>query len=90
MKYKLENYVLNKEKTLKELMLYGIIDGGGNYSIKYAYGNFINFSPNNYKFRRIGRFYADRDINYQKLLEDKIEYLISNEIIVESKGGNDE
>ena len=83
---KLENYVLNSEKTLNELMQYGMIDGGGKYSIEYAYGHYIEFSPNNYKFIKLGSWYASRDTDYQTLLKNKVEYLIDNQIILESKG----
>ena len=83
---KLDNYVLNSNITLNELMRYGKIDGGGNYSIEYAYGNYIEFSPNNYKFIKLGHWYASTDTDYQTALENKIEYLLKNEIILESKG----
>ena len=83
---KLDNYVLNSNKTLSELTQYGKIDGGGNYSIEYAYGHYIEFSPNNYKFIKLGSWYANRDTDYQTLLKNKIEYLLKNEIILESKG----
>lgn len=81
----IENYVLNSYKTLNELTQYGKIDGGGRYSIEYAYGNYIEFSPNNYKFIKLGSWYANRDIDYQTLLKNKIEYLIDNEIILKAK-----
>ena len=83
---KLDNYVLNSNKTLSELTQYGKIDGGGKYSIEYAYGHYIEFSPNNYKFIKLGSWYANRDTDYQTLLKNKIEYLLKNEIILESKG----
>jgi len=83
---KLDNYVLNGNKTLNELMQYGIIDGGGKYSVEYAYGNYIAFSPNNFKFIKLGGWYANRDIDYQTALKNKIEYLLKNAIILESKG----
>lgn len=82
----LNNYVLNSNKTLSELIQYGKIDGGGNYSIEYAYGNYIFFSPNDYKFRRTGGWYSSRETNYQTALKNKIEYLLKNGIILESKG----
>ena len=80
----LDNYVLNSDKTLSELMRYGKIDGGGRYSIEYVYGNYIEFSPNNYKFIKLGRWYASKDTDYQTALKNKIEYLLKNEIILES------
>ena len=83
---KLENYILNSNKTLNELMQFGMIDGGGKYSIEYAYGHYIEFSPNNYKFIKLGSFYANKDTDYQTALKNKIEYLLKNEIILESKG----
>ena len=82
---KLENYILNSNKTLNELMQFGMIDGGGKYSIEYAYGHYIEFSPNNYKFIKLGSFYANKDTDYQTLLKDKLEYLLENEIILESE-----
>lgn len=83
---KLENYVLNSEKPLSELIQYGKIDGDGKYSIEYAYGHYIEFSPNNYKFIKLGSWYASRDTDYETSLKNKIEYLLKNEIILESKG----
>lgn len=86
MKYEdLEKYKLNSNKTLNELMQYGKIDGGGHYSIEYAYGNYIYFSPNNYKYLRTGGFYSNRNTDYQTILKNKIDYLIDNEIILESQ-----
>ena len=82
---KLENYVLNSEKTLNELMQYGKIDGAGRYSIEYAYGNYIEFSPNNYTFIKLGSWYASRDTDYQTALKNKIEYLLENKIILEKE-----
>lgn len=82
---KLDNYILNKNKTLNELLQYGKIDGGGNYSIEYAYGKFIYFSPNSFKFLRTGGFHSSKDTNYQERLENKIKYLIDNNIILESQ-----
>lgn len=85
---KIENYILNSDKTLNELIQYGMIDGGGRYSIEYAYGKYIYFNPNNYKFIKLGGWYSNIDIDYQKLLKNKIEYLIENEIILkENKNG---
>ena len=83
---KLDNYVLNGNKTLNELMQYGKIDGGGKYSIEYAYGNYIEFSSNNYKFIKLGSWYSSRETDYQTALKNKIEYLLKNKIILESKG----
>lgn len=82
----IDNYVLNSNKTLNELIQYGKIDGGGNYSVEYAYGNYIFFNPNDYKFKRTGGWYSSREIDYQTALKNKIEYLLKNEIILESKG----
>lgn len=81
----LKKYILNSEKTLNELMQYGKIDGGGRYSIEYAYGHYIEFSPNNYDFIKLGSWYSCRDTDYQKLLKDKIKYLIDNEVILEKE-----
>lgn len=83
---KLDNYILNSNKTLSELIQYGKIDGGGNYSIEYAYGNYITFNPNDYKFRGTGGWYSSRNTDYQIALKNKIEYLLKNEIILENKG----
>lgn len=80
---KLEKYVLNSEKTLNELIQYGKIDGGGKYSIEYADDNFIEFSPNNYKFIKLVGFSTNKGTDYQTLLKDKLEYLLANEIILE-------
>lgn len=80
---KLDNYILNKNKTLEELLQFGIINGGGKYAIEYAYGNYIYFSPNSYKFIECGGWYRDTEKDYQTLLTNKINCLIENEIILE-------
>lgn len=85
MNNELNNYVLNSNKALNELMQYGMINGGGRYSIEYAYGNYIEFSPNNYGFVKLGSWYANRDTDYQTLLKNKIEYLLKNGIILKKE-----
>lgn len=78
----LRKYKLNNKKSLEVLKKYGIIDGGGRYSVEYAFGNFIYFSPVDSSFIKCGGFYRDIDEDYENLLKDKIKQLIDNKIIV--------
>ena len=79
----IENYKLNIELSLKELNRYGTIDGGGLYSIEYAYGNYITFSPNNGKFIKLSSWYSSKECDYKSSLEDKIKWLEEHNVIYE-------
>lgn len=81
----LKNYKLNSKKTLETLNKYGIINGGGRYTIEYARGNYIYFSPNSYNFIECSGWYRDCKIDYKSLLNNKIKQLKENKIIVKKK-----
>ena len=71
----LENYELNLKCSLEKLNQYGLINGGGVYSIEYAEGNYIYFSPYDGRFLRLGGWCSFSGIDYKSLLEEKIKVL---------------
>lgn len=82
MREELKKYKLNNKLNLETLNNYGIINGGGSYSIEYAMGNYIYFSPRTYSFIECGGWCRNRDEDYETLLKNKIRQLKDNEIIV--------
>ena len=81
-KEELKKYKLNSKKSLETLNRYGIINGGGTYSVEYAMGNFIYFSPRDYSFMECSGWYKNRDEDYETLLKIKVRELKDNKIIV--------
>lgn len=82
MSEELKKYKLNNKLNLETLNNYGIIDGGGNYSIEYAMGNYICFNPRTYSFIECSGWYRNRDVDYETLLKNKVRQLKDNKIIV--------
>lgn len=78
---KLEDYELNLKCSLEKLKQYGFINGGGYYSVEYAAGHYIYFSPYNGKLIRLGSWCSFRGIDYKNLLEEKIKVLKNAKII---------
>lgn len=78
---KLENYELNLKCSLEKLKQYGRINGGGYYSVEYAEGHYIYFSPYDGRFLRLGSWCSFSGIDYKSLLEEKIKVLKSARII---------
>ena len=78
----LKRYKLNSKKSLETLNNYGIINGGGTYSIEYSMGRYIYFSPRDYSFIECGGWYSDKTKDYETLLKNKIKQLKDNKIIV--------
>lgn len=78
----LKKYKLNSKKSLETLNRYGIINGGGTYSVEYAMGNYIYFSPRDYSFIECCGWYRDITKDYETLLKNKIKQLKDNKIIV--------
>ena len=78
----LKEYKLNNKLNLETLNNYGIINRGGSYSIEYAMGNYIYFSPRDYSFIECSGWYRDRNEDYETLLKNKIKQLKDNKIIV--------
>lgn len=77
----LENYELNLKCSLEKLNQYGLINSGGVYSIEYAEGHYIYFSPWDGKFLRLGSWCSFVGIDYKNLLEEKIKILKNARII---------
>ena len=78
---KLEDYELNLKCSLEKLNQYGFINGGGVYSIEYAEGHYIDFSPYNGRFLRLGSWCSFAGVDYKNLLEEKIKVLKNARII---------
>ena len=77
----LKDYELNLKCSLEKLNQYGLINGGGVYSVEYAEGHYIYFSPYNGSFIRLGNWCSFAGIDYKKLLEEKIKVLKNARII---------
>lgn len=77
----LKDYELNLECSLEKLKQYGFINGGGYYSVEYAEGNYIYFSPYDGRFLRLGSWCSFAGIDYKNLLEEKIKVLKNARII---------
>lgn len=77
----LENYELNLKCSLEKLKQYGRINGGGVYSVEYAEGNYIYFSPYNGSFIRLDSWCSFSGIDYKSLLEEKIKVLKNARVI---------
>ena len=78
---KLEDYELNLKCSLEKLNQYGFINGDGAYSIKYAEGHYIYFSPYNGRFLRLSSWCSFAGVDYKNLLEEKIKVLKNARII---------
>lgn len=61
----LKDYELNLKCSLEKLKQYGFINGGGVYSVEYAKGNYIYFSPNSGSFIRLGSWCSCAEIDYK-------------------------
>lgn len=79
----LKNYELNLKCSLEKLNCYGCINGAGDYSVEYAEGHYIYFSPHNGRFIRLGSWCSFKGIDYKNLLEEKIKVLKQVKIIKE-------